>query len=548
MKTTIFILAIITSNLLAQVPDTAWIAKYSGIDSIDNRPVKLMVDQSNNIIVTGIQYTNSGRDDIVTLKYSRDGTLLWSNVYDGPAHKTDEPTHLVLDAYGYIYVAAQSRGIIGFSDCAGIVILKYHPTGELAWAKRFDEQTGNVVYVQGLSVDSKRNIICTTKLIEGPTLTMNELITRKLYPPGDLAWEEHLPIHKWSWCNGINSDDFGNIFLGGWLWDGNGNSDYEFFGLLKYDANGDLQWLSSFRDSAARDAWSEVFTKDENGKFIAAGETEKITGEEVFATVKYDEDGNVIWYREFSPGFNLEVFDITTDNLGNVLWLAEAENDSSYEYENIITKYLVNGDSSWVKRFPNNAREPIALTTDDDGSVYILSNAKLDQSVEGLLLQKLDSEGKTVWTHLGFEGMSEPAIIAIDKDNNIIVCGSYYYESGKSLIKTIKFSESGVSSVNLNSKDVIDKKFTLEQNYPNPFNPTTRIKYTIPSVEREYILPVQLKVYDVLGREIATLVNANQKPGEYEAEFNAANLSAGVYFYQLKAGSFVQTKKMVLIK
>ncbi len=82
-------------------------------------------------------------------------------------------------------------------------------------------------------------------------------------------------------------------------------------------------------------------------------------------------------------------------------------------------------------------------------------------------------------------------------------------------------------------------KFSLSQNYPNPFNPTTKIKYTIPLVETRHASSVQLKIYDILGNEIATLVNKEQSPGEYEVEFDAGkyNLSSGIYFYQLKAGS-----------
>jgi len=85
--------------------------------------------------------------------------------------------------------------------------------------------------------------------------------------------------------------------------------------------------------------------------------------------------------------------------------------------------------------------------------------------------------------------------------------------------------------------------YSLSNNYPNPFNPTTNIKYKIPELSF-----VTLKVYDVLGNEITTLVN-NEKPvGSYEVEFNATALPSGIYFYRLQAGSFVETKKMVLLR
>jgi hypothetical protein len=94
-------------------------------------------------------------------------------------------------------------------------------------------------------------------------------------------------------------------------------------------------------------------------------------------------------------------------------------------------------------------------------------------------------------------------------------------------------------------------QFSLQQNYPNPFNPSTKIKYTIPSVvtsETKQFQLVSLKVYDVLGDQVATLVEAEQPAGRYEVEFNASQLSSGIYFYKLQTSSFVETKKMILIK
>ena len=89
----------------------------------------------------------------------------------------------------------------------------------------------------------------------------------------------------------------------------------------------------------------------------------------------------------------------------------------------------------------------------------------------------------------------------------------------------------------------IVNEFRLEQNYPNPFNPKTNIQYAISN--RQF---VTIKVYDILGNEIAILVDEEKPAGEYEVEFNASSLPSGVYVYQLKAGSFIQTKKMILLK
>lgn len=108
-------------------------------------------------------------------------------------------------------------------------------------------------------------------------------------------------------------------------------------------------------------------------------------------------------------------------------------------------------------------------------------------------------------------------------------------------------------------KQKIKKGYSLSQNFPNPFNPVTNIEYTIPSTETSFpsgsdeIKFVQLKIYDILGNEVATLVNEKKPPGNYEAMFNAdairrATLTSGIYFYKLTVGSYSFTKKMILLK
>jgi hypothetical protein len=93
------------------------------------------------------------------------------------------------------------------------------------------------------------------------------------------------------------------------------------------------------------------------------------------------------------------------------------------------------------------------------------------------------------------------------------------------------------------SSGFIPSAYKLEQSYPNPFNPSTIIRYHLP--ENGY---VKLKIYDILGNEVATLVNEHKEAGYYEVSFDASNLSTGVYFYKLQAGNFVMTKKMLLAR
>lgn len=107
-------------------------------------------------------------------------------------------------------------------------------------------------------------------------------------------------------------------------------------------------------------------------------------------------------------------------------------------------------------------------------------------------------------------------------------------------------------------KNYILNEFKLFQNYPNPFNPSTIIEYSIPAVASTFSLSqdVRITIYDILGREVATLVNSNRKPGSYQVEFNASKFSSGIYYYQLTVNvsgekgtnRFVETKKMVFLE
>jgi hypothetical protein len=108
------------------------------------------------------------------------------------------------------------------------------------------------------------------------------------------------------------------------------------------------------------------------------------------------------------------------------------------------------------------------------------------------------------------------------------------------------FGTDNVSSIETTNQ--IPEAFGLSQNYPNPFNPSTRIKFTIPTVSSQHIVSVRLKVYDILGNEVATLVDEEKEAGNYEVEFSSANLASGIYIYHLQTSEFTDSKKMVLLR
>ena len=147
--------------------------------------------------------------------------------------------------------------------------------------------------------------------------------------------------------------------------------------------------------------------------------------------------------------------------------------------------------------------------------------------------------------------------IGLDSIYSYFDFGETYITLKGCIIDGVIYGDTTTVGVEDDQKPVLSN-FRLEQNYPNPFNPSTKIKFTIPSVIASGAKQSQLatlKVYDILGNEIATLINEELSPGEYEVTFDShsglsgiRDLPSGVYFYQLKSGSFVQTKKMVLLK
>jgi hypothetical protein len=119
---------------------------------------------------------------------------------------------------------------------------------------------------------------------------------------------------------------------------------------------------------------------------------------------------------------------------------------------------------------------------------------------------------------------------------------TYSFES-ETAYSLLIIAQSSVTDSPVEEVSALPGSFVLHQNYPNPFNPATTIEFLIPEETR-----VILSVFNILGQKIAELANANYVPGVYRIEFNAADLSSGIYFYELRAGNVSQIKRMTLVK
>jgi len=185
---------------------------------------------------------------------------------------------------------------------------------------------------------------------------------------------------------------------------------------------------------------------------------------------------------------------------------------------------------------------PVELTSFaanvNGNSVSLTWSTATETNNSGFEVQKKSSNSE--WTSIGFVagfGTTTEAKSYSFVDNNLAI-GSYTYR-----LKQIDFNGMTEYSNEVFMDVNAPATFSLEQNYPNPFNPSTLIKY---SVAQDGF--VNVSIFNLLGEKVATLVNSNMKAGSYEINFNASQLSSGVYFYSIEAGDFKAVRKMLLMK
>jgi hypothetical protein len=210
--------------------------------------------------------------------------------------------------------------------------------------------------------------------------------------------------------------------------------------------------------------------------------------------------------------------------------------------------WLSNNNNNYVATFTTNSSVPVELTSFSallkGKDVKLNWQTATEVNNYGFEILRLAQNDKDSWVKIGFvnghgNSNSTKNYSFIDKD---VSNGSYNYRL-KQIDSDGKYEYSPTVEVTVNN---VPRQFELSQNYPNPFNPSTIISYSLPSKEF-----VQLRVFNVLGNEIITLVNEVQEAGNYKVEFNASKVNvstSGVYFYRLEAGSFIDSRKMTLVK
>ncbi len=465
-----------------------------------------------------------------------------------------------IDSSGYVY-------FVGRQTDATQKILKYDSLGTLLWTKNFNIITGSN-YLGIAAYKSKYLYITYSNQNHSLGLT-------KFDTSGLLMWSKSLSeyYHDPS-C--LTLDTAGYIYVTGKIFYYAANSF-----TVKYNPAGDTLWRAIYYPSTNGGGYEGLSISVDNQKnvFITGGEIYQSINS--YTTIKYDSLGNRKWvskyYSPYSPYSTAGGVSVKADNKGNCYvtgYITYAIVNGIAKHTPATIKYGPNGDSIWTRLFnlqdtiDFGAGEDMAL--DDNDNIYIPCNYTI----------KYDKNGNQLWYANNNQFMSKSVIF----ENNIYVSGGYYggplqitriigynnyngsqifnqqYSTyiyptslltfGGALYSAISANDSAIlikyssNAIHINSDESNIKKFKLNQNFPNPFNSTTTIKYTINKNS-----DIKIKVFDINGREVKSIISNKKSPGDYKVKFEGSGLSSGIYFYSLFADDIlIDTKKLILIK
>ncbi len=243
------------------------------------------------------------------------------------------------------------------------------------------------------------------------------------------------------------------------------------------------------------------------------------------------------------------VYRINVPDLGSYFYRVRAKRDDIWWDWSKVKKVQLGSDRSvtFLVKLPGGV--PL-----DEGESFVIRGniPPLSGNTNSDPFAGPDSEG-VYWLTLDFDfdyvGQTIIYRFFIDSLGTLIPeSQNRYYELTAEAAQILPVATFNEFPDDISLENEIPDKIELYQNYPNPFNPTTTIEYSIPNVEAKNFSPVQLIIYDVLGREVATLVNEKQLPGKYSVQFQANELPSGIYYYSLQTGNYIITKKMILLK
>ena len=289
--------------------------------------------------------------------------------------------------------------------------------------------------------------------------------------------------------------------------------------LYALNLNGSLKWRFSYGPV------SVIPLVDNDGNIYVIGKVDSVGLHSI------SPDGEIRWSYNFANWIaGTSLLDLVTmDKNGNLYfhcWINTTQQSK-------ITSVDYEGNFRWEYSFKQPGEEiAVPLICDADGTVYC-------GSTWGYYYYAISSDGELLWK-LPLNGYQVDNSGAIGSDGTLYI-GTHLGSLTTGQERTLIAIRDTVTSAGNESQNVFD--FKLEQNFPNPFNSITNIRYSIPQPNR-----VVLKVYDIMGVTITTLIDRYQQSGSYDVIFQAENLACGIYFYTLTSGNFMATKKLILLK
>jgi len=501
LKIILFILILMrTGELISQV-SIGWVARYNNQGLGYDAGLAIITDGSGNVFVTGNSYGNQTRRDLVVIKYSPAGANLWTRrIADTANNNFRSGFDIKLDEFNNVIAG-------------GIGVYKFDNNGNFLWGSSSDAR------FEGIVLDNSGNIFAT-----GGASWL--LLTRKFQSNGNILWTKTYQYLLGGTSRDITIDKNEDVIITGKIPQTQSLNDYM---TIKYSNSGEEIWTRRY--NGGNEDHSYAITSDDSNNVYVTGWNKNISTD--ILTIKYSPEGDTLWKSVYDGGGGDVGYDIEVDSLGNV-YVGGVTNSSSY----ITIKYDVNGNLLW-SRVQTSRQIPYfpVLKLDKNRNVYMSFVSFRPGNFSNYAVVKYNNDGVQQWIAEYYSpGFNHIYDLTLDNDMNVYVTGA----SGSS-IATVKFIQTP-TAINSISNTVPDG-FKLEQNFPNPFNPKTVIQYHIPVKGL-----VSLKVFDVLGNEVAQLLNGNQEAGSFEAEFDGSGLASGIYYYRIESGSFVQTKKMMLIR
>jgi uncharacterized delta-60 repeat protein len=535
MKNLIVIFFLLVSSTAFSQP--IWTQTYIGAGNEGDQANDVAIDKNGNIYVCGYSYVIDSDNEIILIKYSPAGTLLWERKTATPSNTLPERANAIaLDTAGNIYMV----GLHYFSSFPSGFITKYDPQGNRLWFQVFDRVLEDDELYAVVVDDSMNSYV--TGYSEG-LFYGADLAIAKYNPDGIQKWVRYYtnPLARWDVGYDLEIDKLGNLYVAGMQTDST-NSDRREALVIKYDNAGTLQWKGTYRSSAIGYTLFNSIDLDEAGNVYVGGySTENTPDNWDILFAKYSNSGNREWLKTITENPIDQLTDVKVDHNSN-LYITGA-----LGFDMITAKYNTTEDEIWRKLYngPGNTWDKgNEIVMDNSGNVYIAGTTNQPNHLSDALIISYSLTGTQRWSHI-YSGSSNRSDefkgIALDSTGGVVAAG-FCKNNGDlySDLLVAKYNQTvGITPVS----STTPTDYSLEQNYPNPFNPMTKIKFDIPKA-----FNTKLAVYDILGKEVAVLVNDNLKPGSYEVEFSASDLPSGTYFYRLSSGDFTEVKKMMLLK